>query len=147
MRFYITAGMQLEKGRDGFTRGTERDVWTYTALSSQVAQSCQTLCNPMDCSLLGSSIHGFSRQKYWTGLPFPSPGDLPYSGIKLRSCTLQADSLLSKPPGKPNTEYIPLRMKCSCQLSHSYQFPFLTVFFLFAQMIQLGHHMKTQCFK
>ena len=99
----MTAGMQLEKGRDRFTRGAERDVWTYTALSSQVAQSCQTLCNPMDCSLLGSSIHGFSRQKYWTGLPFPSPGDLPYSGIKLGSPALQANSLPTELSGKPLT--------------------------------------------
>ena len=38
---------------------------------------------------------GFSRQEYWSGLPFPSPGDLPNPGIKLSSPTLQADSLLS----------------------------------------------------
>ena len=44
---------------------------------------------------------GFSRQEYWSGLPFPSPGDLPDPGIKLRSPTLQADSLLSELPGKP----------------------------------------------
>jgi len=36
---------------------------------------------------------GFSRQEYWSGLPFPSPGDLPHPGIKPRSPTLQADSL------------------------------------------------------
>ena len=45
---------------------------------------------------------GFSRQEYWTGLPFPSPGDLPDPGIKPRSPILQADSLLSEPLGKPN---------------------------------------------
>ena len=45
-------------------------------------QSCPTLCYPMDCSLLGSSVHGFSRQQYWSGLPFPSPGDLPDTGIE-----------------------------------------------------------------
>ena len=44
---------------------------------------------------------GFSRQGYWSGFPFPTPGDLPKSGIKLRSPALQADSLLSEPPGKP----------------------------------------------
>ena len=42
---------------------------------------------------------GFSGQEYWSGLPFPSPGDLPNPGIKLRSPALQADSLLSEPPG------------------------------------------------
>ena len=42
-----------------------------------------------------------SRQEYWSGLPFPSPGDLPNPGIKLGSPVLQADSLLFEPPGKP----------------------------------------------
>ena len=42
---------------------------------------------------------GFSRQEYWSGLPFPSPGDLPDPGIKARSPTLQADSSPSEPPG------------------------------------------------
>ena len=41
--------------------------------ASEVAQSCPTLCNPMDCSLPGSSPMGFSRQEYWSGLPLPSP--------------------------------------------------------------------------
>ena len=43
----------------------------------------------------------FSRQDHWSGLPFPFPGDLPDPGIKPRSPALQADSLLSEPPGKP----------------------------------------------
>ena len=42
---------------------------------------------------------GFSRQEYWSGLPFLSPGDLPNPGIKPRSPTLQADVLPSEPPG------------------------------------------------
>ena len=54
---------------------------------------CRTLCNPMDCSPPGSSVHGFPRQEYWSGLPFPSPGDLPDSGIKPTSPALQADCL------------------------------------------------------
>ena len=44
---------------------------------------------------------GISRQKYWSGFPFPSPGDLPNPGIKARSPALQADTLPSEPPGKP----------------------------------------------
>ena len=44
---------------------------------------------------------GFFRQEYWSGLPFPYPGDLPYPGIKPKSPTLQADSLLTEPPEKP----------------------------------------------
>ena len=46
----------------------------------------------------------FSRQASWSGLPFPSPGDLPYPGIKPRSPALQADALLSEPPAKPYYE-------------------------------------------
>ena len=44
---------------------------------------------------------GFSRQEYWNGLPCPPPGDLPKPGIQPKSPTLQADSLPSKPLGKP----------------------------------------------
>ena len=44
---------------------------------------------------------GFSRQEYWSGLPFPSPRDLPNPGIKPGSPALQADALSSEPPGKP----------------------------------------------
>ena len=44
---------------------------------------------------------GFSRQEYWSGLPFPSPGDLPDPGIEPRSAALEADALTSEPPGKP----------------------------------------------
>ena len=44
----------------------------------------------------------FSRLEYWSGLPFPSAGDLPDPGIESQSPLLQADSLLSDPPGKPH---------------------------------------------
>ena len=50
-----------------------------------VAQSCLTLWNPKGCSPPGSSSMGFSRQECWSGLPFPSPGDLPDSEIEPRS--------------------------------------------------------------
>ena len=43
---------------------------------------------------------GFSRQEYWSGLPFPSPGDLPNPGIEPRSPALQADALPSEPSGE-----------------------------------------------
>ena len=43
---------------------------------------------------------GFSRQEYWSGLPCPSPGDLPDPGIEPRSPALQADTLPSEPPGQ-----------------------------------------------
>ena len=46
-------------------------------------------------------ILGFSRQEYWSRWPFPSPGGLPYPRTELRSPPLQADYLLSDPPGRP----------------------------------------------
>ena len=55
-------------------------------------------CDPMDCSLPGSSVHGILQARILE-LPFPSTGALPNLGIILRSPALQADSLLSEPPG------------------------------------------------
>ena len=64
-----------------------------------VTQSCQTLCDPMDCSLPGSSVHGDSPgQNTEVGSCSCLQGNLPNPGIKPRSPTLQADSLLSEPP-------------------------------------------------
>ena len=65
-----------------------------------VTQSCPTLCNPMDCSPQALKFLEFSRQESWSGLLFPSPGDLPDPGIKPGSLELQADSLPTEPPGK-----------------------------------------------
>ena len=64
-------------------------------------KSCPTLCDPVDCSPPGFSVHGI---EYWSGLPFPSPGDLPDPGIKPGSPALEADALTSEPPGKPTAE-------------------------------------------
>ena len=49
----------------------------------------------------------FSRQEYWSGLPFLSPGDLPNPEIKPKSLALQADSLASEPPGEPLFHCVP----------------------------------------
>ena len=46
------------------------------------AQSCPTLCNPVVYRPPGSSVPGMFRQEYWSGLPFPTPGDFPHPGIK-----------------------------------------------------------------
>ena len=60
-----------------------------TLCKIEVAQSCPTLCDPMDSSLhQAPPSMGFSRQEYWSGLPFPSPGNLPNPGIEPRSLTL-----------------------------------------------------------
>ena len=66
-----------------------------------VAKSCLTLCDPMDCSPQAPLSMGVSSQEYLSGLPFPPPGDHPNPGIEAWSSALQADSLLSEPPGKP----------------------------------------------
>ena len=63
-------------------------------------QLCPTLCNPIDYGPPGTFVHGFSRQEYWSGYPFPSPRDLPDSGIKPRSLALQEDSLPAEPQRK-----------------------------------------------
>ena len=59
---------------------------------------------PRTVAYLAPPSMGFSRQEYWSGLPFPSPGDLPDPGIKLRSPAFQADALTSEPPGKNTRE-------------------------------------------
>ena len=85
------------------------------------AQSCPTVCIPINCSPLGPSLSlGFSRQEYWSGLPFLSTGDLPNPGIKPVSLVPQhvesyriggwtrvswigrQTYLRTKPPGKPS---------------------------------------------
>ena len=142
-------------------RGTPNPLWysfpiEKTLKWSEVAQSCLTLCDPMDCSLPHSSVHGifqarvlewgaiafsntwkwkgkvkllshvwlfatpwtvahqappsmgFTRQEYWSGLPFPSPEDLPKPGIKPGAPILQADSLLSELQGSPFIYFLSL---------------------------------------
>ena len=64
---------------------------------SSVTQSSLTLCDPMDCSLPGSSVHGILQEEYWSGLPFPLPGDLPNPGIELKSLASPALQVGSSP--------------------------------------------------
>ena len=73
---------------------------SFCAKWSEVARSCLTLCDPIDCSLPGPSICGIFQARVLTGLSFPSPGDLPNPGIEHRSPTLYTDALPSEPPGK-----------------------------------------------
>ena len=65
-----------------------------------IAYSCPTLCDPMDCSPPGSSVHEISQTRILGGLPFPSPGDLPDPGIEPGSPALQADTSPSEPRGE-----------------------------------------------
>ena len=73
----------------------------YFNLCVIVAQLCPALCDPMNVAHQTPLSVEFSRQEYWSGLPFTSPADLPEPGIKPGSPILQAYSLPSKPPGKP----------------------------------------------
>ena len=65
-----------------------------------VAQSCVTLCDSQTAVFQAPLSMGFPRQEYWSGLPFPSPGDLSDLGIEPGSCALQTDSSPSEPLGK-----------------------------------------------
>ena len=81
----------------GVGSGENPSARSYVLSQSVVSDS-------MDCSLPGSSVHGTvacQAPLYQGGLPFPSIGDLPDPGTEPRSLALQAQSLLSEPPGKP----------------------------------------------
>ena len=102
-------------------KGNEKECSHYriTALISQdseiesegeVTQSCPTLCNLWTVAHQAPLSMGLSRQEYWSRLPFPSPGDLPDSGIEPRSPTLQADALTSEPSGKAHDSEVMLKI-------------------------------------
>ena len=75
-------------------------IQTFLKVKVLVTQSCLTLCDPWTVASQAPLSMGFSRQEYWSELPFSSPGDLPNPGIETWSPALQADSLQSEPPGK-----------------------------------------------
>ena len=64
-------------------------------------QLCSTLCDPSDCSTTAPLSMGFPRQEYWSGLPFPSPGDLRDPGMESASPAWQVGSLPLHHPGSP----------------------------------------------
>ena len=72
----------------------------YLEICESISQSCPNLCNPMDCSLPGSSVHGISQARILEWGCHPSPGDLPDPEIESGSPALQADSLPFEPPEK-----------------------------------------------
>ena len=73
-------------------------LWMWCA---QMLQSCVTFCDPMDCGLPGSSVHGIFLARSQEQDACPSPVDLPDPGIKPASPVLQVDSLPAEPSGKP----------------------------------------------
>jgi len=67
---------------------------------SEAAESCPTLSDPMDCCLPGFSVHGFSRQGYWIGLPFPSPmHESEREREVVQSCSTLCGPMDCSPPG------------------------------------------------
>ena len=76
-------------------------LWTLGKVKVKSLSRVRFFVTPWTVAHQAPPFLGFSRQEYWSGLPFPSPGDLPNPGIKLRSPALQADALTSEPPGKP----------------------------------------------
>ena len=87
-----------------------------------VAKLCQTLVTPWTVACQAPPSMGFSRQEYWSGLPFPSPGDLPNPGVEPRSPALQADALTSEPPGNPFIyfEWRYKKQNCKCRKLKTY---------------------------
>ena len=63
-----------------------------------VAQLCPTICDPVDCSRRAPLSMRFPRQEHWSGLPFPSPGDLSNPGMEPE---LAGGFFITEPPGKP----------------------------------------------
>ena len=75
-------GLWYKRGRQRRNRRLQKEV-----CRCPLPQSCLTLDYPMDCSVPGSSVQEFSRQEYWSRLPFPLPGDPPNPGIEPKSLT------------------------------------------------------------
>ena len=76
-------------------------LWSFLYGGGLIPKLSPTHATPWTVACLAPLSMGFSRQDWWSGLPFPSPGDLPNPGTEPESPVLQADALLSEPPGKP----------------------------------------------
>ena len=85
--------------------GNTMQIHKWYCGSCLVTQSCLTLCDPMDCIAHQASLSmEFSRQEYWSGLPFPSPGHVPDPGIEPLSPVLAGRFFITEPPGKSNND-------------------------------------------
>ena len=86
-----------------------RTTLSHRVVVWSIAQLCPVLCDPMDCSPQGSSVHGILQARILDGLPFLPPGDLPDSGVEPMSPAspaLAGRFFITDPPGRPI--YIPL---------------------------------------
>ena len=86
-------------------------TWTHMHTGVLVTHPCLIVCDPMECSLPGSSVHGILQARILDRVAIPSPGDLPDLEIKPGCPALQADSLPSEHPGKP------VHKACVCTLT------------------------------
>ena len=102
----------------------------YVKVKVKSLSRVQLFATPWTVAHQAPQSMGFSRQEYWSGLPFPSPGDLPNPGIEPKSPTLQADALTSELPGKPQMYsiaknkftkeiYVISLKEIKCQYKHS----------------------------
>ena len=133
-------------------------------LPSISTQSCSVLCvlnrvhlfvTPWTVAYQAPLSMGFSRQQYWSGLPFPSPGDLPNPGIEPGSPALQTDALLSEPPGKHmpilsllipgKLKHFPKFPPCLCLL-HMQSFTLMPQKYLLKKSYQFTLLLKTNDF-
>ena len=104
----VTCTSRGNPGLPASTRESPRETFFNTSrgqiplpwLGSKLLSRVRLFATPWTVAHQAPPSMGFSRQEYWSGLPFPSPGDLPNPGIESRSPTLQADALPSEPPGK-----------------------------------------------
>ena len=94
--FHVQAKVRVPGSRALPLKGAQSAPWSACVSCSVMSDSLR----PVDSSHQAPLSMGFSRREYWSGLPFPSPGDLPESGIEPGFPVLQADSLPSEPPGK-----------------------------------------------
>ena len=76
-------------------------------IQEEFAQTCSMVCESMDYSPPGFSVHGILQQEYWSVLPFPSPGYLSDPGIKLKSPALAGGFFTTEPLGKPTSRILP----------------------------------------
>ena len=100
---YMTTGKTIALTRQTFVGKVMSLLFNMLSQSQKVKSlsRVQLFATPRTVAYQAPPSMGCSRQKYWSGLPLPSPQDLPNPGIEPRSPALQADALPSEPPGKP----------------------------------------------
>ena len=99
MRDFIFLGSKITANGD-YSHEIKRCLLLGRKVKVKSLSRVRLLATPWTVAYQDPLSMGFSRQEYWSGLPFPSPGDLPDPGIELGSPALQADTLPSGPSGK-----------------------------------------------